>query len=325
VSCSTVVTLRLMSAPHGESAGWIDFHVESMLQTAGRPIANALALILGEGRLLTGDRAIASSRCSRTVASTRTRSASASPSRFFTGCTSCCAAFRPPTTRRRANFCTTCCATHPDQVYRALLTVTLRLVFLLYAEERDMLPDDETFGLHYSLGGLYQRLREDAALFPDTMNQRFGAWAQLLALFRIVHDGAEAGALRLPARHGVLFDPDRFKFLEGRTLTTARQIDERIEPPLVPDGTVYRVLEKSARPRRRAHLVPRPRRRTDRLRVRDDDGLPARARDRPAASRSSRRSGMAPRPRSISRAAREAPADREKWFSDMTTASCHRE
>jgi hypothetical protein len=40
--------LRLMSAPYGESAGWIDFHVEDMVQTAGRPIANALALILGE-------------------------------------------------------------------------------------------------------------------------------------------------------------------------------------------------------------------------------------------------------------------------------------
>ena len=29
-------------------------------------------------------------------------------------------------------------AEHPDEVYRALLTVILRLVFLLYAEERDM-------------------------------------------------------------------------------------------------------------------------------------------------------------------------------------------
>jgi hypothetical protein len=72
------------------------------------------------------------------------------------------------------------------------------------------------------------------------MDQRFGAWAQLLALFRMIHDGAESGAIRLPKRHGVLFDPDRYKFLEGRTLTTARQIDERIEPPLVPDGTIYR-------------------------------------------------------------------------------------
>jgi hypothetical protein len=71
--------------------------------------------------------------------------------------------------------------------------VILRLVFLLYAEERDMLPEDDTFLRYYSLAGLYERLREDAALFPDTMDQRYGAWAQLLVLFRMVHDGAESG------------------------------------------------------------------------------------------------------------------------------------
>ncbi len=50
--------------------------------------------------------------------------------------------------------------------------------------------------------------------------------------------------MRLPKRHGVLFDPDRFPFLEGRPAGGARQIHERIEPPLVPDGTIYRALEK---------------------------------------------------------------------------------
>ena len=107
-----------------------------------------------------------------------------------------------------------------------------------------MLPQDETFLGAYSLAGLYERLREDAALHPDTMDQRFGGYAQLLALFRMVHDGARAGAMRLPPRHGALFDPDRYRFLEGRTAGGARQIDERIDPPLVPDGTIYRVLEK---------------------------------------------------------------------------------
>ena len=107
-----------------------------------------------------------------------------------------------------------------------------------------MLPQDETFLGAYSLAGLYERLREDAALHPDTMDQRFGGYAQLLALFRMVHDGARAGAMRLPPRHGALFDPDRYRFLEGRGAGGARQIDERIDPPLVPDGTIYRVLEK---------------------------------------------------------------------------------
>ena len=135
-------------------------------------------------------------------------------------------------------------AEHPDDVYRALLTVILRLVFLLYAEERDMLPEDETFLRSYSLAGLHERLREDAALFPDTMDQRYGAWAQLLVLFRMIFDGATCGSARLPQRHGVLFDPDRFKFLEGRPAVGSRQVGERIEPPLVPDGTIYRALEK---------------------------------------------------------------------------------
>jgi hypothetical protein len=76
------------------------------------------------------------------------------------------------------------------------------------------------------------------------MDQRYGAWAQLLVLFRLIHDGAEAGAMRLPKRHGVLFDPDRFPFLEGRAGGSARQIHERVTPPLVPDGTIWRALEK---------------------------------------------------------------------------------
>ena len=48
----------------------------------------------------------------------------------------------------------------------------------------------------------------------------------------------------MPARHGVLFDPDRYPFLEGRPSAGGRQIHERIEAPLVPDGTIHRVLEK---------------------------------------------------------------------------------
>ena len=135
-----------------------------------------------------------------------------------------------------------------NDIYRGLLSVILRLVFLLYAEERGMLPEDENFARYYSLTGLYQRLREDAALNPDTMDQRFGAWAQLLVLFRLIHDGARAhrtgGAVSLPERRGALFDPDRFRFLEGRSGGGVRQTIERVLPPLISDGVVYRVLEK---------------------------------------------------------------------------------
>ena len=46
-------TIRLVSAPRGESSGWVDFRVADMVQTAGRPISTALRLLLNERRLLT--------------------------------------------------------------------------------------------------------------------------------------------------------------------------------------------------------------------------------------------------------------------------------
>jgi hypothetical protein len=236
--------LRLLSAPRGESSGWLDFRVADMVQTAGRPISTALRLLLGQPRLLSLPRAQRlaallddSRRFQNEVSERLAQQVLHALYELLRG-------FQAAHDASKGELLRQPLAEHPDEVYRALLTVILRLVFLLYAEERDMLPEDETFLRYYSLAGLHERLREDAALFPDTMDQRFGAWAQLLILFRMIHDGADSGAMRLPKRHGVLFDPDRFKFLEGRPSGGARQIHERIEPPLVPDGTIYRALEK---------------------------------------------------------------------------------
>ena len=236
--------LRLLSAPHGESSGWLDFPVTDMVQTAGRPISTALRLLLSERRLLSLPRAqrlatlLEDSRKFQNEVSERLAQ------QVLHALYELLRGFQAAYEASKGKLLRQPLAEHPDEVYRALLTVILRLVFLLYAEERDMLPEDETFLRYYSLAGLYERLRADTAHFPDTMDQRYGAWAQLLVLFRLIHDGAESGAMRLPKRHGVLFDPDRFKFLEGRASGGARQIHERITAPLVPDGTIYRALEK---------------------------------------------------------------------------------
>ena len=236
--------LRLISAPRGESSGWLDFRVADMLPTAGRPISTAMRLLLGQTRLLSVPRPkrlaalLEDSRKYQNEVSERLAE------QVLHALYELLRGFQAAHDTSKGELLREPLADNPDEVYRGLLTVVLRLVFLLYAEERDMLPQDETFLGAYSLAGLYERLREDAALHPDTMDQRFGGYAQLLALFRMVHDGARAGAMRLPPRHGALFDPDRYRFLEGRGAGGARQIDERIDPPLVPDGTIYRVLEK---------------------------------------------------------------------------------
>jgi hypothetical protein len=236
--------LRLVSAPRGESSGWLDFRVADMVQTAGRTISTALRLLLGQRRLLSLPRPqrlaalLDESRKFQNEVSERLAE------QVLHALYELLRGFQAAHDASKGELLREPLASHPDEVYRALLTVILRLVFLLYAEERDMLPEDATFLRYYSLAGLYERLREDSALFPDTMNQRYGAWAQLLVLFRMIHDGAASGAMRLPKRHGVLFDPDRFTFLEGRRSNVAREDNKRIEPPLVPDGTICRALEK---------------------------------------------------------------------------------
>ena len=235
-------TLRLLSAPHGESSGWLDFRVADMVQTAGRPIVAAMRLLLNERRLLAVPKEqrlaglLAESRKFQNEVSERLAN------QVLHALYELLRGFQAAHDTSKGELLAAPLADNPDDIYRALLTLVLRLVFLLYAEERDMLPQDETYLSAYSLAGLHQRLREDAALHPDTMDQRYGAYAQLLALFRMIHDGARSGAMKLPPRHGALFDPERYRFLEGRGHT--RRVSERIEPPWVSDGTIYRVLEK---------------------------------------------------------------------------------
>ena len=236
--------IRLMSAPRGESSGWMDFQVGDMLSTAGRPLCAALRLLLSERRLLALPQEqrlaalLESSRKYQNVVSERLAE------QVLHALHELLRGFQAAQDASHGQLLREALDEDPDNVYRALLTVVLRLVFVLYAEERGMLSDDATFLGSYSLGGLYGRLREDAALHPDTMDQRYGAWAQLVALFRMIHDGAECDGMKLPARSGELFSPSRFPFLEGWRGSGAPQVHEAIDVPLVPDGTIHRVLDK---------------------------------------------------------------------------------
>ena len=236
--------LRLVSAPHGESSGWMDFNVADMLLVAGRPICTALRLLLNERRLLALPR---EQRLAALLADSRKYQNEVSEKlavQVLHALYELLRGFQAAHDASRGELLNEQLREDRNDVYRGLLTVVLRLVFLLYAEERGLLSDNRTFERHYSLAGLYERLRADAALHPDTMNQRYGAWAGLLTLFRMVHNGAEAARLRLPPRHGVLFDPDRYKFLEGRPLVGAAQNHEPVQAPRVSDGTIFRALEK---------------------------------------------------------------------------------
>ena len=86
-----------------------------------------------------------------------------------------------------------------DHLYEGILSVVLRLVFLLYAEDQSLLPvEHPIFAEHLSLFGLYARLSHDAGAHPESMHHRFGAYGQLLSLFRTVFFGVKHGSLDLP-------------------------------------------------------------------------------------------------------------------------------
>ncbi|MCS6899928.1 MAG: hypothetical protein RMJ98_08250, partial [Myxococcales bacterium] len=133
-----------------------------------------------------------------------------------------------------------------QEVYLGLVTVLMRMVFILFAEEHNLLPmSSDLYAKSYSLTQLYAQLLKDYSEHGDGLATRYGAWARVLTLFRILHDGRKvAGELQIPAREGKLFNPDEFPFLEGRPRGTARQKEEKLSVPHVSDGVIYQVLNQ---------------------------------------------------------------------------------
>lgn len=128
----------------------------------------------------------------------------------------------------------------PQELYEAGLTVMMRLVFLLAAEERGLLLLGEPrYDSFYAVSTLRMQLRAES---DEILERRRAAWSRLLAVFRAVFGGIDHPTLRLPAMGGSLFDPDRFPFLEGRLKGTSWR-QHRAEPLPIDDRTVLLLLE----------------------------------------------------------------------------------
>lgn len=128
----------------------------------------------------------------------------------------------------------------PRELYEASLTVMMRLVFLLAAEERGLLLlGDPRYDSFYAISSLRMQLRSDS---EEILERSRSAWSRLLGLFRGVFGGIEHPTLRLPALGGSLFDPDRYPFLEGRKKGTFWRTDPA-EPLPIDDRTVLLLLE----------------------------------------------------------------------------------
>ena len=130
------------------------------------------------------------------------------------------------------------------ELYEAGLTVMMRLVFVLSAEERGLLLLGEpVWDGYYAVSTLRAQLEEtDDRDGHGVLERRYDAWSRLLAVFRAVYGGVDHETLRLPALGGSLFDPDRFPFLEGRAVGTDWH-DTPAEPLPIDNRTVLLLLD----------------------------------------------------------------------------------
>jgi len=130
------------------------------------------------------------------------------------------------------------------KLYESALTVMMRLVFLLFAEERRLLLlGNEMYEQHYAVSTLQAQLREVADEYgEEILERRYDAWSRLLATFRLIYAGVEHEDMRSLAYGGNLFNPDRYPFLEGRSFGTSWR-DTFAKPLPIHNRTVLHLLE----------------------------------------------------------------------------------
>jgi len=252
--------LRLIYAPPKENSGALTFSVGAMTEVSGRLILGAFQLLFGSWTLFN---APTDARLPALLQRSRDYQATVSEilaEQVLHALYELLRGFEAADERAQGKLLRELAATKPAEIYGGFVTVLLRLVFTLFAEDRGLLPSSGLYARNYSVRGLFERLRASNERYPDTMDHRFGAWAQLLALFRAIHGGCRHAELLMPARHGYLFDPDRYPFLEGRRarrdsgtvrpcdLATPESQSPRVSMsqclPLLSDGTIYRILDK---------------------------------------------------------------------------------
>jgi hypothetical protein len=224
--------------------------MDDLADPAGRPIALALELLLHARRTYGADPRF---NVEGLLAESRRRQADVTEKlaeQVFEAVEALLAGFEAAAARDCAEGATDWmrAAMEEGHVHEGVLNMVLRLVFILYAEDRGLLPVGHPFyAEHLSVLGLYDRLVHEAGAHPESMHHRFGAYGALNALFRGVYFGVRHGSLHLPSRQGKLFDPSAFPFLEGglpgwTAAVTSAEERAQVRLPSLDDKTVLDVL-----------------------------------------------------------------------------------
>jgi hypothetical protein len=222
--------LRLVVAPRGESSGHLTFTLADLAEVSGRLMFSGLDLLLGQSHVFLDPDGYRLADVLRKSRSFQAVVSNALADQVLAALWDLLRGFQQAdelSQRQNVELLGDVPERDPQQIYGGLITVLMRLVFLLYAEDEALMPSDAVYEQSYKVSGLLEQLQRDSAEYPDTMEQRFGAWAGLMSLCRLVFYGGGPTTVYLPARKGQLFDPHVYPWLET---------------PWISDGVVLSVL-----------------------------------------------------------------------------------
>lgn len=143
-----------------------------------------------------------------------------------------------------------CADVPPAEIYRAAVRVVMRMVVVLFAESRELLPrDNALYHGSYGLTGLIEELDKAAARSGSRLIRSYSAWPRLLSLFRLVEQGSHHPELPVPAYGGELFRAGDSDATDGLTRALAIFETGCFERELLSDRETHRMLELLTRTR----------------------------------------------------------------------------
>ena len=190
--------IRLVYAPEKELSGHVTFKLAEMVKVAGRPIFAAFHMLLSAERLYSvAERErlpaiLENSRKYQNVVSTQLAS------QVLESLYELLRGFQAANDQSRANCLATFCSATQTMSTGDCSPRCCAWSSSCMPRTVGCSPPIRSIANYYSITGLYERLRVDDGRYPDTMDQRYGAWAQLLTLFRLDLSGRQPRAMKHP-------------------------------------------------------------------------------------------------------------------------------
>ncbi|MFA5312227.1 MAG: hypothetical protein WC375_02775 [Methanomassiliicoccales archaeon] len=128
-----------------------------------------------------------------------------------------------------------------EALYQSSIRVIMRIVVVLFAESRDLLPKSiEAYHSSYGAEGLYAQLKKaDSSGGSGALEEAYHSWPRLLSLFRLIHEGSSDSTFNITSYGGGLFRKGDVKSKDAVLRALAVFEDERNE---VTDATVLKIL-----------------------------------------------------------------------------------